>query len=450
MKLPNGTPPPQPPTTGSTRQPLPAPAPSETSAALSARIQLDQLQVANRAQVLAKVAEVLNRQGSNAQQLLLDVRGKSLLVDAAIGNTKLEAGDLVKMVRVGNELQLLGKFAPPAESRIAQALAQRLPWQQRLDTGLAQLLGSLAATSRSGVTVPQLPPLPQAAQDAIAQLVARIPTQGALSITASQSGATDPAGQIKQWLAESGLFAEARLTRSADPSLPDLKLALGRVVTALLQHQGGDSRQFNQLKPLTSPELVQAPLQFPTNLAPPTSPSRTEPMPVGQMLRMLAGMLNRISVNQLHSQVLTTRATAEGAAPPITWLMELPWLTPQSEPRLAQLRIEHDRDDSASEQSGARRKVAEWRFSLAMELDQLGPLYFEVSLRPGATTDQSQISARVWAERKQTLEQVEAELHTLRQGLNDLGLEVLDLECRKGQPSSAKTQLEHRLVDIKA
>ena len=42
------------------------------------------------------------------------------------------------------------------------------------------------------------------------------------------------------------------------------------------------------------------------------------------------------------------------------------------------------------------------------------------------------------------------ELPALRQSLTDLGLEVTDLDCRRGTPQSSATRLEHRLVDTRA
>lgn len=453
MKVPNGSTPPAVPQQGvSAATPAKESVESNAALLLQARIQLDQLQIANRATVLARVAEVLQKVEGQADQLVLDLRGKPLTVQASIGETRLAPGDWVKLMRVGNELQLLGKLAATPEARIAQALAQHLPWQQRLDSGLAQLLNALSNGVRADVPTPgrpQLIPLPEPARAAIQQLITRLPTQAGLATAPTLSpGQPGLAGnQIRQWLTESGLFAEARLGRSPDPALADMKLALARVVAALAAdrgtNKGAEGNPLNRLTPLASPELVQAPLQFP-NLQPSPAPiSRSEPVTVAQMLRLLAGMLNRISVNQLHSQTLSARTTAEGA-PPATLLLELPWLTHSGEPRIAQLKIEQDRDNREQQGTAARRQVAEWRLTLAMDLDNLGPLHFDVSLR------QQQVSALVWAERSSTLSQLKAQLGELHRSFSELGLEVTDLDCRKGQPTGARTQLEHRLVDIKA
>ncbi|MDL0430044.1 flagellar hook-length control protein FliK [Marinobacter sp. TBZ242] len=422
--------------------------PSATADAASARAQLDQLKLANRETTLARVAEVINRQSSGGTQLLLDIRGQSLTIQAAIGKTSLETGDWVKVMRAGNELQLMGKLAQAPEAGIARALAQRLPWQQSIDAGLAKLLTTLTQGLKQDPSPGQLPssrpaqPLPEAARQAIEQIVARLPSGTTLSPGAGSQAATPQ--QVRQWLAESGLFAESRLAQTPASQLPDLKLALGRVITALLAQQGSTPEQFNRLTPIPTPELMQAPLQFPQPLTTPQAPSDGEPPSVGQMLRLLAGMLNRITVNQLHSQALTARGGGDAPAPTSTLLLDLPWLTPQNEPRLAQMRIEQYQEDKGSEGKSPAQATTEWRLSLTMDLDEAGPLHFDVALRHQA------VSARVWAEKQSTLRRVNQELPTLRQSLTDLGLEVTDLECRRGTPQTNITRLEHRLVDTRA
>lgn len=420
--------------------------------ALSARQQLVQLQLANRETALARVAEILQQKGGG-HELLLELRGRTLTVNVGNRPPEFSAGDLIKVMRAGNELQLMGKLAASQESTMARALAQRLPWQQSLPTGLQQLVSSLNNGVRPMVQPGQPPsanpaqPLPAAARQALESVLASLPKSNELAPGVGRTEST--ASQVRQWLSESGLFAESRLLQSSPKaSAPnDLKLALARIASALLASQGQTSAHFNRLTPSSSPELMQAPLQYPqTATAPPTPQASTaEPASTGQVLRLLAGMLNRITVNQLHSQTLTTRAGGEAGAPVNTLLVDLPWLTPQQEPRAAQLRMEQY--ESNEENSGARSgrtSVSEWRLSLSMDLDEAGPLHFEVGFR------YPDVSARVWAEKQTTLRQVNEELPLLRKSLTDLGLEVTDLECRRGAPKQAQTRLEHRLVDTKA
>ena len=341
MKLPANPPQPTPPASA------PVPAPTKAPA-LSAQQVLNQLQLGRNESLLARVTEVIQRQGGGAE-LLLDIRGKPLQVQASIGETRLQPGDWIKVLRAGNELQLMGKLAAAPEVSLAQALVQRMPWQQSLDSGLARLMAGLQQGVKTDTAPGQLPsqaasggasqPLPPAARQALEQLFARLPASSQLAPGAGQQ--TTAVQQVQQWLSESGLFAEARLAATPSAALPDLKLAIGRVITALLAQQGQGPEHFNRLTPLASPELIQAPLQFPGALAMAQTSNgtsaREEPPNVGQLLRILAGMLNRITVNQLHTQVLNARAGADAGAPTNTLLLELPWINPQQQPKLAQV-----------------------------------------------------------------------------------------------------------------
>ncbi|MEP3562911.1 MAG: flagellar hook-length control protein FliK [Marinobacter sp.] len=415
----------------------------------SAQQQLAQLKLGNRESTLAKVAEVLQRKGGG-NELILEVKGRSLAVAAGDQPPDLKAGDLIKVMRAGNELRLMGKLAASEEAGIAKALAQRLPWQQNLQSGLAQLLSSMNAGLKAATQPGQPPssanahPLPAAARQALEGWLANMAKANSLQPGAGK--AEGSAAQVKQWLAESGAYAESRLLQTGGQSTTptDFKLALARIVTALLASQGHKPDTFNHLKPLASPDLMHAPLQFPKMVSATPSQGRSEPASVAQTLRMLAGMLNRITVNQLHSQTLTARAGAEPGAPSSTLLVEIPWLTPQQEPRVAQLRMEQYEQLGGSNNPPDRASISEWRLNLAMDLDHAGPLHFDVAYRhPG-------VSAQIWAEKQSTLRQVHEELPLLRRSLVDLGLEVTDLECRRGSPRQTETRLEHRLVDTKA
>lgn len=430
-------------------RPTPEPTPAKSAAAtatgkvageaLDARQLLDQLQLRQSQQVLAKVTRVLEKTGSLPEQLLLDVRGKPLVVNS---DAKLQPGDWLSIVRIGNELRLMEQLqgGNTPQARIAQQLAQHLPWQHRLDQGLAQLSQLLNSSASQASPLQQLNASAlESVRSALQSLVQHLPKAGELTPGTN----SDPIQTLRKWVQDSGLFAESRLTRSPEGAQTDLKLALGRVVAALLTAQGEQPEAFNRYTPMTSDDLVQSPLQFPQAVSTQMPVTRQDTMTTGQMLRLLAGMLNRITVNQLHSQTLTTRTTVDGPAAP-TWLLELPWLDTQEQPRTAQLRLErHDPDDNNQAQR-ARRKVTEWRLTLSLDLDEAGAVTFEAALQ------HQQISTRIWADKTDTLRQANEELPALRKRLTELGLEVVELECRRGQPQTARTQLDHRLVDIKA
>lgn len=160
-----------------------------TQPALNPRQLLDQLQLRQNQETLARVAQVLQKTATAPEQLLLEVRGKSLVVNS---DTRLQPGDLVKIMRAGNELRLLGQIQSPAtpQAQIAQQLAQHMPWQHRLDQGLAQL-ARLLQNAPSG-TAPQQPskaPIAEPVRQAIQQLVQQLPTASKL---ANSSGIAAP------------------------------------------------------------------------------------------------------------------------------------------------------------------------------------------------------------------------------------------------------------------
>ncbi|OEY68034.1 hypothetical protein BG841_11930 [Marinobacter sp. X15-166B] len=407
-----------------------------------ARRQLDQLDLVHQQTVTARVTEVLVTRKGLPEQLTLDIQGRSLRVQAALGDTALEAGDLVRLMRSHNELQLIGKLAATSHQQVAQALAQRLAWQHRPDTALAQLLAAVDQGVRTPTSAPGTPPqaLPVEVRQAIQGLLALVP--GSTELTSEAGNTGTRSGLIKQWLKGSGLFAESQLVRTPETATTDTKFAIGRIITALLASQQAPPTEFNRLTPLASHELVQAPLQFPNTLPAPAPMASHPPPTAGQLLKLMAGVLNRLTVNQLHSQILSTRGSSDGPAQ-ATWLFDLPWLSPLGEPKLAQIRIEHQ-DHRGPQTSAARATVTEWYLNLALEPDHTGPLHFEVRLR------QESVSARVWAERPATLRRIHDGLPALRQGLGALGLEVGEVDCKQGSPHNRRTQLEQRMVDTKA
>lgn len=422
-----------------------------SDASASAARLLDQLRLNQGQSTLARVVQVLEQSGAKPAQTLLALRGQTLPVNS---DTGLQPGQWVRVARAGNELRLTEQLAPTQtpEARIARQLAQHLPWQHRLDTGLAALRQAIQSpTQQTAPSTTASQGLSEGARQTIEQLFQQLPRSSQLDT--SQRSTTDAIDTVRNWIRDSGLFTESHLARGGKDAAggPDLKLALGRIITSLLQSGGEPPQAFNRYTPLTSPDLMRAPLQFPPPLATATesgaTQARRDNASTGQTLRMLSGMLNRINVNQLHSQALgaaPAAADAPGTPGTPTLLMELPWVDATEQTRFAQMRLEKHGDKDGESSDGEPRKVAQWRLTLSVDLAEAGTLTFELALQ------QQQLSGRIWAERTQTLRDARDTLPDLTQRLNDLGLEVTELECRRGQPAGVRTQLEQRLVDTRA
>ncbi len=430
---------------------------------------LDQLKLELGGSTVARVMAKLESAGSQRANLLLELNGQPLKVAS---ETPLNPGQWVRVQRAGNQLRLMevidpaapspggGKNAPPELAGLIQALAARLPFQHRLDTGLQQLISLLRSRPETPAPAPrtgELRQLPagstagtsETVRAAVEKLVQSLPRVQTLARLAEQPR---PERAVRNLLIRSGHFTEAQLAErvfsDAARALPpaDLKLALFEVVRAASPKQEPAQiiDALKILRPAVSQDLVQAPLQFP--LAPAShqqqSPAHLEDQGGGQLLKLLVGMLNRISVNQLHAQTITQQS-APDATPAHTWMVEIPWINQQEQPRTVQLRIERRAGDEAAQRRN-RKRIIQWRLNLSLDLDDLGPVHFELALQ------NRQLDTRVWAEKPATVRVLERESERLRERLSQLDLETVKVECRRGQPNQRRTQLEQRLVDIKA
>lgn len=417
------------------------------------------------AQVVTKLQSSAGDQ-PNLWQLVFNGQKLSVSSDAP-----LKPGQIIQVLRAGNQLQLMQilNAQPPSAnpvSQLAQALAERLPFQHRLDQGIQQLLRLLATLEQPTQPTPlsqtatqsteqparqgQIPAENAALKEAIIKLAKLLPSASQLARLADQP---EPAAAVKQMLAQSGHFTEPRLVAKLLQSIPerpilaDLKVALFELVSAASGETHPDrlTTLLKNLKPSVSQELVQAPLQFPSLMPTHTAPTaqKQDTLDTGQLLKLLAGMLNRINVNQLHAQMINQQASQDGP-PPHTLLVEIPWLNPQSEPRSLQLRLERREEGRQGDEHKRRKRVMQWRLNLSLDLDGLGPVHFELALQD------RKLDTRVWAEQSNTVRLLERETPRLQERLDKLHLASVKIECRRGQPSTPRTQLEQRLVDIKA
>lgn len=433
-----------------------------------------------------------------APRLLLEISGQQIPVRS---EQALQAGSLVRVMRAGNELQLMEMIGSPGRSTLSQSLAHRIPSQHHLGEGLTQLLNRQPDAS-----------IPQPARQTLQTLLQMLPrfssgptptgqNAGQTAQTQTQTPAGSlvqrvlattsadnlqaPAGKppislsppetisadrVRDWLNNSGLFREARMiTASASPGLTsgqspesgtsDLKAQLIRLVSQLVPAAtgkgtgspgaSGESLQanLNALRPATTPELTgQDALRFPAPIASTAANTAaggavsSESISAGETLRLLAGMINRITVNQLHSQAAST-AGPDGQPANQTWILELPWVNSTNEVKLLQGRLEErgeDNDGEGGQGGGAER---EWRLNLALELDGTGPVYFDVALQG------RQLRTTVWAERQATAALVHQTRTHLESALARLDLDVKPVECLQGKPQAMVTKLSQQLVD---
>lgn len=247
----------------------------------------------------------------------------------------------------------------PATDPVTVARAAAAGRQANLGPVLANLEQALASNA-----------LPASLRAAVAQVLAL-----RLSTGTPITGET-----VRQAVAESGLFLEARLASGAAPPM-DLKAALLVLQQALAP--GAPRATARAQKPGAPPPTPGGALagQPPARATSHADPEALMPQLRGDVEQALA----RQTLHQLASQPDGTGAH---------WMFELPLATPQGS-AIAQFAI--DRDDpspSASDEGPA------WQARFALDLPPLGPVH--VNLR----MDGERTSVTIWAETPDGLERL--------------------------------------------
>lgn len=257
--------------------------------------------------------------------------------------------------------------APPSVAA-ADVLTEAVRAAAARQDGLAALFADLAAALRS-------PALPAPLKTAVAQVLAyQLP------------GSPPPtAAELRQAVARSGLFLEARLASGAAPA-GDLKSALVDLVRAfqpLAQPGAGPG----QARPPPAPPFKGGPVHGQVALNADFPADAPLPAIAERLARHAEGALDR----QLMMQAASTpeRPQRPGSGP---WLFELPLATPAG-PSIAQFEI--DRDDGGSPRGGEAEEDEDsrlWRARFSLDLHGMGPVHARLTLGRGA------IRVGLWAE----------------------------------------------------
>jgi len=202
--------------------------------------------------------------------------------------------------------------------------------------------------------------------------------------------------RLKQAMGQSGPFLEAALSRGAVPE-GDLKLALLR------------------LKALLTPLVTGGAAR-----GQPSSASERLPGGRSSALGNLAGLLQETESRIGRIQASQSQAVNQAGEPGWSLNLEVPFLFKE---RLESLRLgmRHAGGEDEREEPG-------WRFSLSLDLEELGPLTARLSAQG------QRVGVAIWAERETTLGLVQGHLGELEARLRRSGFEPGRLDCYPGTP----------------
>lgn len=225
-------------------------------------------------------------------------------------------------------------------------------------------------------------------------------------------------------------------------------------ITAALKVDNSDAKLTNRphIEALAQLDLLKDPFNFPhlthqlTSLTSPKTESllADQQFTTGQLLKLIAGMLNRIQFNQLNS-LYQSHSNSNETSTIQSWFFELPVAHPNNQFTTFDVRIDQEEETQTTEQDETTEdKEIQWKLALSFKFEQLGAIYVQVALAPPT------ISSTIWANNPETLVLIKREKPHFQSKLAELGLEVGDISCQSGQPKHDKTRLDRSLVDLKA
>lgn len=336
---------------------------------------------------------------------------------------------------------------PMAVGAAATAATLPAPAQQTASMALrpvapAIAIGSTTTHSAAGNPLPQPPPQPATPQAALAQMVqTSIPSQG--SVTALTTALSSIAGKVvlpepvvraaQQVLAGrvaidaprfdgaslqaairgSGVFQEASLAQGQALPQTDMKSALLTLRQTLASWLG-------QQAPVNAVSQIPPPLRGITpraraGEAPPIDPEAA-PEEVGkQLLERTESALARVRLHQHASLPDPVGKTAD-------WSMDLPVMV-GTQQTLMHIQI-HGDPQGESDTAGERG----WQMRFALSLPEMGEVGAQVTLRAGAT------GVMLWATEPTASAALEAEIASLRETLDSVGLRPGAVIVRHGEP----------------
>lgn len=297
-------------------------------------------------------------------------------------------------------LSLLQRLrAGVSQIQIQQGLRQSLPSQQAAHQ-------NLQALQRQGAALTPDHP--------VSKVTAALSDKAALSLPVE-------AAQLRQQLADSGLFTENRLSQWLQAGAASPPAQAGSDTKLLLW------QLLNLLKPAdSSPALTTALAQAGKSADPPSA------MPAGtaeQMKTQVKQWLARILNLQLGS--LSTD-TSEPGTKLLQFELPLKW-----DQQLIPLHLQFQRqwtreeDQDSGPQHATRKVKPQWQVTLNLDIPGKGHLDARVRF-----SDQT-LHCSLWADQPDTLAQIRATAGQLADGLNRRGLQLSPIQCFPGRLPSA-------------
>ena len=230
---------------------------------------------------------------------------------------------------------------------------------------------------------------------------------------------------------------------AADPSAGSKTASEGLLRQAVSDISKSSSK--TEISGLLEPNLLKQPFDFPrmdNSILKAQALMADQELSTGQLLKLMAAMINRIQFNQANSLYQAQTAPDQSIAQ--SWNIELPYVH-ANQTQAIQVRIDQRNGREQTKEHDEQGKEKQWTIQLAFNLDIIGPMHIRAELAPPSVT------AQVWVANKNAKALIEREKSKLINRLEQVGLKVETPQCHIGKPSQeVDARIKQGLVDTRA
>jgi hypothetical protein len=309
--------------------------------------------------------------------------------------------------------------SPSLSPAAAEALATAVQVAAARQGGLAPLLADLEQAATGA------PALPAAVADAAARVLGlRVPLDANLS-----------AADVRQALARSGLFLEARLAMPAP--MPDATGAMDLKAALLVLRQivkswsdGEGAAPAGLPRPAAAPGPPPPYRGAPPAAQPASPPSLSPDTPPPIAAQRLLAETDAALARRTLLQVASLPDTGKAGSPPelqrsTQWAFEIPFATGQAS-AIAQFEITRDGQGTAAEGR------AVWRVRFSLDVEPMGPVHALIAV----LGDRAAVT--LWVEREASAARLRESTGLLADALRGAELEPGDIQLRVGAPAAPR------------
>ncbi len=359
------------------------------------------------AQVIRSLGDTLTLQ---VQQQTLTVRS----------NLNIPAGTLLELQTVAgkiDQLALLNQLSPKEvlNQTLRQVLPQQLPLPQVLQQ-LGQQLGQLSPGQNNS---------PDALTSALRQLVNNLPQMQQLTTGTG----------LHQALSNTGLFLENKLAQAVATGKAvdigqDLKASLLQILNSRVTNAKTETTPAAATMERESAGLSKAVTDQASGNKASVTANRNTQAANAQVLNVVREIQQQAGAGLARIQLSQSKSVATEETPRPALAIELP-VRQGDQVGIFNLLINRDQVDDENE--GRSREFVPWSVTLSFELEILGAMRAYILLIG------KQVSVTLWAEQEETAALFNHHAPTLKENLEQAGLQVSTIQAHQGLPE----QLQH-------